>query len=41
VIVRTEKGKPGIIKINASSQGLKATTIQVESKQFFIANELW
>ena len=31
VIVRSQKNKPGIIKIHASSPGLKATTIQLNS----------
>jgi beta-galactosidase len=32
VIVRSQKNKPGTIKINASSLGLKATIIQIASK---------
>ncbi len=32
VIIRTLKGKPGIIKINATSQGLNTTSIEIKSK---------
>jgi len=32
VIVRTQKGKPGTIKINATSEDLKATTVEIKSK---------
>jgi len=31
-IVRSEKGKPGTIKINASSGGLKMATVEIKSK---------
>jgi hypothetical protein len=30
-IVRSEKGKPGVIKINASSAGLKTATVEIKS----------
>ncbi len=32
VIIRSEKGKEGVIKITASSKGLKTTTIEIKSK---------
>ena len=32
VIIRSEKGKPGNIKIKASSTGLKTATIDIKSK---------
>jgi beta-galactosidase len=32
VIVRSEKGKPGIIKINASSAGLKPAAVEIKTK---------
>ena len=32
VIIRSQKGKPGNIKITASSQGLKATSVEIRSK---------
>jgi beta-galactosidase len=32
-IVRSEKGKPGTIKINASSDGLKMMSVEIKSKQ--------
>jgi hypothetical protein len=31
-IVRSEKGKPGTIKISASSEGLKMATVEIKSK---------
>jgi beta-galactosidase len=32
VIIRSEKGKPGVIKISASSPGLKDAVIEIKSK---------
>ena len=31
-IVRSQKGKPGTIKINASSEGLKMAAVEIKSK---------
>jgi beta-galactosidase len=31
-IVRSEKGKPGTIKISASSEGLKVAKVEIKSK---------
>ncbi|HEY6504999.1 MAG TPA: beta-galactosidase, partial [Chitinophagaceae bacterium] len=32
VIVRSEKGKPGVIRITASSPGLKTGTVEIKGK---------